>query len=665
MSKKRFHPLLAMLGLLLLPAAASPPDPTEAPATRPNVLLVTIDTLRADHLGSYGDRLAHTPVLDELARHGVRFADATAHVPLTLPAHVAILTGRYPSRYGVRLNGMTVLPDTVPTLAASFKAAGYLTAAFVASAILDKSYGLARGFDVYDDDFKTSGSGDIALSELQRPASEVESLAARWLERAPPSPWFVWVHFFDPHLPYTPPAKYLALAKGRPYDGEIACTDASLGALLGKIDRASTVVVVTGDHGESLGDHGEEDHGYFIYDSTLSVPLIIDAPGFVSRVVKEQVRSIDIAPTVEELAGFPVGEHDGESLVPLMRGEARREVPPSYAESWYPRLHFGWSELRAVRVGEWKYIAAPRSELYDLRADPRERSSVIGTKAPVAGRLAQELSTLGARLQAASAATAPPAQPDPETVRRLQALGYVGGFAPTASTSGGADPKDRIQEYQQYRRLFNQALGALDRGDPVRAVTLFKRLLATNVRAFEAHLYLGNAYATQRKFDAALGEYEAARQLNPGWPMVDFEAAKVLSATGDVAGAIERCRRGLALEPLSFYGHYTLGVIHQKAGQQPEALEELSKAVALNGNDPRARGNLAQAAMKLGRLDLAREQSEKMIELGYRVAPAHYNLGVIAARLGNQTEAARHYRDALAADPAFQPAREALSKIGK
>jgi len=638
-----------------------------APPARPNVLLVTIDTLRADRVGSYGYQLARTPVLDRLAREGVRFEDATVQVPLTYPSHAAILTGRYPSRFGIRVNSLTPLPPSVPTIATRLKAAGYRTAAFVASAILDPSYGLNRGFDVYDADLGRAPAATVALAELQRPAGDVIASVGRWLDSAPAQPWFAWVHLFDPHYPYEPPAQYLKLAGGRPYDGEVAYADASLGTLVARLDAASTVLVVTSDHGESLGEHGEDDHGYFLYDSTLKVPLIVRAPGLAPRVVREQVRSIDLAPTIEALAGLtPEAGQDGESLVALLRGQARRDVPPSYAETWYPRLHFAWSELRSLRVGEWKYVAAPKPELYDLRVDGGELKNAIAQRGNVAGRLADEMAALTARVQPASGEAAKPSaqpQPDPETVRRLQALGYIGAFAPAAATTSTIDPKDKVTEYKAHRRRLTLALNAMNRGEPGAAVAILKQMLASNVRAFEVHLYLGNAYAARREFDAALGEYDAAHQLNPELAQVHFEAAKALSTKGDAEAAVARCRQGLALEPSSPYGLYTLGVIYQRAGRYAEAAETYGAAIATQERDPRLRANLAEVAMRLGQVEVAREQYEKMIELKYQVAPAHFNLGFIAERAGDRARALRHYRESAAADPKFKPAQDALARL--
>jgi tetratricopeptide (TPR) repeat protein len=338
-------------------------------------------------------------------------------------------------------------------------------------------------------------------------------------------------------------------------------------------------------------------------------------------------------------------------------------VPVSLAESWYPRLHFGWSELRSARVGEWKYIAAPKSELYDLRNDRAEGQNRINERRAVAARLAAEVAKLS-KLGTA-AAEAPPVQPDQATVERLRALGYVGTFAPVTSGSGTENPLDRVGDYRAYRELFNRALGLLGQKRPAAAVSLLQRLVKSNVRAFEAHLYLGNAYAALSKSDAALGEYEVASMLNPALASPDFEAAKVLSGRGEHKAAIERCRKGLAKDPRSFYGHYTLGVTFQKAQMWPEALTTFARAVELNAQDPRAHANLAGAAMRTGNLGLAATHFEKMIELKHHVPGAQFNLGVIAARKGDLTEAARRYRLALAADPAFKPAQHALSRMKK
>ncbi len=592
-------------------------------APRPNVLLVTIDTLRADRVGAWGYAGAHTPVLDRLAAGGARFADATAHAPLTYPAHTSILTGRYPAAIGVRLNGMDPLPPAVVTLAERFKAAGYRTGAVVASVILGRAAGLDQGFDDYDDDVPVDARATVALADLQRPATAVTDAALRWLGRQESAPWMLWVHYYDPHLPYAAPAKYRALAPNRPYDAEVAYVDAELGRLLAKVDLARTSLVVTADHGEALGDHGEPDHGFFIYDATLHVPLIVAGAGSQRRLVRDQVRSVDIAPTIAALAGLPAAQPaDGESLVPLIEGKARAEAAPSLAESLYPHLHFGWAELRSVRVGEFKYIAAPEPELYDLRTDPSEKTNVIGARPGVAGRLSDALATIVKGFGPQSEAPRP--QPDAATVQRLQALGYVGSLAPAPAGSGD-DPKRHIADYVAYRERFNRALSLLGTGNAAEAAAVLKQLLRANVRSFEAHLYLGNAYAAMGNAEPALGEYDAASQLNPELATPHFEACKVLSGLARFPDSIARCRKGLALEPDSSYGLYTLGVVYTRAGQWKEAAAAFTRAVTLAPSEPRAHAGLAQASLRLDDLATAATHFAAMIDLKYQVPVAQFN----------------------------------------
>jgi choline-sulfatase len=660
------HRVLRSAAIVASAAALGTIGPAvSAQRPRPNILLITIDTLRADRIGAYGYKLAATPHLDKLSSEGVRFDDATAHAPLTFPSHAAILTGRYAGSLGIRLNGMGEVPPTASTLAERLKAAGYRTGAVVASAVLNGNYGLSQGFDDYDDRIAAGDSDVIAVVDVQRTADRVSDAAARWISAQPSgSPWFLWVHYYDPHLPYAAPAKFTAAMPNRPYDAEISYTDSQIGQMLASVDRGRTAIVVTSDHGEALGDHDELDHGLFLYDATLHVPLIVTAPGLTPRVVPEQVRLVDLTPTLTALAGVPASRDvtdDGENLVPLLTGGTRGDVPVSVAESWYPRLHFGWSELRSVRVGEWKYVAAPTPELYDLRVDRAESHNVAQDRAAVAGRLASDLARVTERFNQVTPTRTE--QPDPAAVERLQALGYLGAFAPVTAGGSAADPKDHVAEYRQYRDQFSRALLLLKKRSFAEAAAQLQRLVKLNVRAFEAHLYLGNAYAELGKVDAALGEYDAASQLNPTFATPHFEAAKVLSNRNDHAAAIIRCRKGLDLTPQSDYGQYTLGVVYRKAERWIEAADAFTRAVELNSVNVRARASLGSVAMRLGRIDVARTQFEALVQLGYVVAPSHFNLGIIAASKGDRAEAERRYRLAIQADPHFKPAIDALAKL--
>jgi choline-sulfatase len=654
-------PVLAALALCaqLTPAAQR--------ASRPNVLLVTLDTTRADRIGAYGYTLADTPVLDRLAREGVRFADATSQSPLTAPAHAALLTGQYPGRLGIRNNASSPIPDAAVTLAESLRGAGYRTGAFIGAFVVDRAYGFAQGFDVFDAAF--AGFRHEIKGQVQRPAKEVVDPALEFIAAAPANaPFFAWVHLYDPHTPYDPPPPYNVKFAKRPYDGEIAYTDAQLGRLVaalraaGVLDR--TIVAVVGDHGEALGDHGEEDHGIFLYEAVTRVPWIMrlqNGEGGGS-VVAEQVRSVDLTPTILDLAGAGSSARtDGESVAALMRGTARRDPPPSYTETWYPQLHFGWSRLRALRVGEWKYIAAPKPELYDLRSDRAERRNVIGERSSVASRMAGELETVERSF--GGAATVPPPQPDAETIARLRSLGYIGLAAPPSGGSG-ADPKDRIGAMREFRALLIAATGDLKARRHDAALAKLKKATALNERAYDAHVLLGSVWQEKGDLERAIGEFDAAALLNPVMAAPHVLAAGTYLGDAQLQRAMERADKAAALEPDSGEVASLRGRIFERAGRGSEALAEYQRAVALNPSDTTSRGRLAGVAMNLGRYDVAEPQLRILLKLKYQPARTHFALGKLAEARGDRAGAATEYRRALALDPGLMQAKQALSALG-
>ncbi len=381
--------------------------------TRPNVLLVTIDTLRADRLGCYGYTAGATPVQDALAGRGVRFATAIAHAPLTGPSHASLLTGLTPLRHGVRDNGRPTLAATVPTLAEAFRDAGWRTAAFVSGFPLDHRFGFDRGFESYDDRLPR-GSDPRRAAFVERTAERTTGAVLRWLGTAAPSaPWFLWVHYFDPHAPYEPPPEQAARFAGRPYDGEVAFVDAQLGRLLQAVENGNrgreTLVLVTSDHGESLGEHGEETHGVFIYDATLRVPLVLAGPGVPrGRVSHTVARGIDVAPTLLALAGAPpLRGAQGRSLVPSLSGEELDDAP-TYVESLFVALNLGWAPLHGWRTARMKLIDAPQPELYALDQDPREQTNLAAARAGDALALRAALKTELLRAPGPAAARPPP-----------------------------------------------------------------------------------------------------------------------------------------------------------------------------------------------------------------------------------------------------------------
>src|SRR3954463_9218229 len=344
-----------------------------------NLLIVTLDTTRADRIHAYGFDGIETPNLDRMAREGVLFEQAVAPAPLTLPAHSSIFTGRFPPAHGVRDNGGFFLDARETTLAERLQARGFRTGGFVGAYVLDHKWGIAQGFQTYFDDFDLSKYQSLSLGSVDRPGNEVADKALQWLDGVGSKRFFGWVHFYDAHSPYDPPEPFKSRYAGHPYIGEIAFVDSQVGRLLAYLDAHhladNTVVIVMGDHGESLGEHGEGTHGFFVYQATMHVPLLVRAPYdlMAGRRVADTVRSIDILPTALELLGVPSSEHlEGTSVVPLMTGAKKELGLAAYSEAIYPRFHFGWSDLRALTSGRYKYVAAPRPELYDLQEDPGE-----------------------------------------------------------------------------------------------------------------------------------------------------------------------------------------------------------------------------------------------------------------------------------------------------
>lgn len=415
-----------------------------------NVLILTLDTTRADRLGAYGFASADTPNIDRMAREGVLFEQAESAAPLTLPAHSSLFTGRFPFQHGVRDNGAVLDPAEL-TLAQVLQARGFRTAAFAASYVLDARWGLARGFDVYDGPFDPRLRDDLHLDGLRRPADEVVDYALAWLDTASRSRFFGWLHFYDAHMPYDRPKGGANQADG--YQGAIAFMDSQVGRVLGFLEARHllerTLVVIVGDHGESLGEHGERTHGLFVYEGVTRVPLIIRAPSsrMRGRRVSGVVRSVDVMPTMLDLLGIPIPlPVAGATLVDRMTGSTGKDELETYSETMYPRYHFGWSELRAVRAGGFKLIAAPRPELYDLDADPAEAHNLYQSRPAVGAALAGRLR---ARESGEPGRAARNQMIDPNAAARLAALGYVAG-----STEGReprallADPKDKIDLYQ-------------------------------------------------------------------------------------------------------------------------------------------------------------------------------------------------------------------------
>ena len=632
--KIRFSSLL--FGLMLMGLAGLGVLSCRAPGGEPaakeplSLVLVTMDTLRADRVGVYGGIEGLTPNLDALAKRGVVFLDATAHAPLTLPSHASLMTGLFPSHHAVRDNAGFPLDPASETLAEVLSRAGYQTAAFVGAYVLNRRTGISQGFETFVDRF-IMGTVHLTLSSLERRGPDLAAEAAEWLENASP-PFYLWLHLYDPHAPYEAPPAFAEQWPDRPYEAEVATSDWALGDLLRALPEGMenhTIVVVTADHGESLGEHGEPEHGIFLYQSTLQVPLIIAGPGLPEGArIADPVRHVDVVPTVLDLLGIlPPGDLDGESLLPLIAGNERETVPISYAESAFGHLHFGSSELRAVRKGEWKHIEAPRPELYNLREDPTEQQNLHAREPGVVRDLLSELRNIPRALLPPQAETI-----DSATADRLRSLGYVGGTAAAGGpgSSVGDDPKDRIGDYVAYISTFNDALRALGKGDTERALLGFRDLARRFPASFEAHQYMGRALAARGDFTAALEAYEAAIHLSPRSATVYLDAALSLAARNEFEKAFAYVGEGLKAEPESFYGLLVEGSVARQAGQDERAANAFQMALSINPD----------------------------------LAMADYQLGEMAVERGDTREAALYFQKALRIDPFFEQARDALGRLG-
>ncbi len=491
--------------------------------------------------------------------------------------------------------------------------------------------------------------------------------ANRWLDAVTDRPFFAWVHLYDAHAPYEAPPAYAARFRGSPYDAAIAYVDECIGRLVAELEKTGrldrTIVSVVADHGESLGDHGEREHGVFLYDATLHVPWILRLPGkaHAGTVVATQVRAIDVSPTIEQLAGVPVAEGiDGESVVPAIEGREPRDPPPSYAETFYPRLHFGLSDLRSVRVGDWKYIDAPHPELYELSRDRHETENRAGTRGQLVAGLAAEAQRIESTFGRPSLAE--PRQPDAETLARLKSLGYVGVVAP-ASAGRGGDPKDAIKDLERLGDGLERAHDMIAKKRPDLAIDGLKPLLKTNERSYELHLTLGDAYYGARQFREAIDEYAAAGMLNPTAAAPALAAARAYLELRDMAHASEQVAEAERLEPGSGEARLTRGMIAEMAGRGAEALRDYEAALEANPSDMSARARVAGMALLMRDLDLARRQFTTLVGLGYRPSRMHFGLGQVAQARGDARQAAIEYREALRLEPGFAPAKAALQQV--
>ncbi|HET8922331.1 MAG TPA: sulfatase-like hydrolase/transferase [Candidatus Acidoferrum sp.] len=633
---------------------------------RPNILIITVDTLRADRVGCYGYPGGLTPNVDALAKDGIVFERGIAQVPLTVPSHTAIFTGTYPFHNGVQDFTAQPLGDRFRTLAESLKANGYSTGAIVSSFVLDRSWGLARGFDSYDDAFAGQEFLQKNLGLVERRAQESVDHAVGWLETHSNQPFFLWLHLYDPHSPYDPPEPFRTRFARELYDGEIAYADSHLGRLFAWLKQApnnlydNTLIVFLSDHGESLGEHGEKEHGFFVYDSTVRVPLIVKPPRgarLTPQHVSVAVETIQVGPTVLEMAGVqdPIQKQfQATSLLPLITGKPHGPERPAYSETFYPANSFGWSPLRSMQTEHYHFIEAPKQELYEHPADPSETKNIAVKNGSVATNLQAQLTRLlatypppaGNSGESASSTTA-----SPEVLEKLRSLGYVAYRAPTAANSKLADPKDKVSVFQDILRATDQ----IQLGNFAAA-----RALLASAQQKEPQLYLipfllGEAASHTAQWKEAEKQFGRAVALNPGFEQARMGLARALGLQGKIGPARDLIGTLLSTNPQNFRAWFLLAQMEAKDDPK-SSREALDKVIGIQPNFALAYRDRGLLSVREQTYVSASEDLSRAVQMGLHDVLTYNSLGICYSRMNRLDDAVESYRRAIAADPTYAQA---------
>jgi choline-sulfatase len=669
-------------------AAGAPSKAAVARPARTSVLLITVDTVRADHIGAYGFKQSATPTIDALARDGVLFERAYSQVPLTLASHTSLLTGTYPFHNGVQdFTGQPLAPN-IRSVAQSLKANGYDTAAIVSSYVLDRSWGLDRGFDLYYDVFRGSSFLENDPGLVERKAGASVDQALKWLRTPRRKPFFLWLHLYDPHSGYNPPEPFRTRFADTPYDGEIAYADSQLARVMTYLKRQGLydrmLIVFASDHGESLGEHGEKEHGFFVYHSTLHVPLLVKPPA-ASQVRPRRdgnpVQIMAIAPTILGTLGLKDPIEKQFETTSLLAEKSGASDTPVYSESFYSFSSFGWAPLRTINTSAYQYIEAPKPELYDLRNDPAETRNLIADQKATASVLTQQLKDLVARYTPDDH-SANTSQLSAEAVQKLRALGYMAYRSPVSAealAAGLADPKDKVWD-------FNVVLGAVDAGkmgkadqqrellaqvearnpdmylipflygeaqlqasDWSSAEESLRRCLKLNPEFDQAMSALARALHQQKKDDEARQWVDKALQINPKNLKAWYQKGWMTMAS-DPAVAADAFEQTLAIQPSFAMAHRDLGMLMLQQQRFPEAASHLEKAADLGLDQPRLYNFLGIAYSRAGRYSAAAGVYKKALAKDSTYAEAHLNLSYAYQKLNRPADARTEYQTACKLD---------------
>ena len=654
-SMKRLLHCVALLAACASLAYSKPPANTQ----HPNIVLITLDTTRADRMGFLGSERGLTPNLDALAREGVVFPRAYAQVPLTTPSHAVILTGTYPEFNNVNYMGDS-LGKTLPFLPDILRRNGYRTAAFVGALVLDPrklAPGFARGFELYDAGYHRRRGSEDRYRSLERRGEEVVRRALGWLNKRPPGPFFLWVHLYDPHDPYSPPEPFSTRYKAEPYDGEIAYTDSVVGNLIAGLKARglfdNSLLAVMADHGEAFGEHGERHHGIFLYDETIHVPLVLKLPGRTApRRIEDRVGLVEVAPTVLQVAHLPVPPGmQGKSLLRLARLEQPGVADPPtdsdlqrpvYSESAYGHLSFGWSTLRAWRTGKYLYIEAPSRELYDQSADPSAANNLASQSKAVAdtagAQIVEFVRTIKGSIEKRT-------ELSPEQNENLHALGYFStttGVSDEAEREDGPDPKDRIDT----ANLLYEALVDMEQEQFRQAVPVLEQVLEREPNTPIASLQLGRAYMSLREYQKAIAPFRTLVERKPADAFVRYELGCALVKTGNWDEALPHFEAAVSQMTGSAMMHFYLAMVYQKTSRIDDATKEFQNALRVDSNNFPANLLLGRLLVMNRRAPDALPYLRKAAKLRTDSIDVHRFMADAYAQLGQQENSRRELAEA-------------------
>jgi choline-sulfatase len=635
---------------------------------KPNVILITIDTLRADHVGCYGAQMVKTPTLDAMAHDGIVFERAISQVPLTWPSHAVILTGTYPFQNGVQdFTGQPLAPQ-FRSVAQAFKQAGYATGAVVSAFVLDRSWGLARGFDFYDDAFaaETFETKDAGL--VDRRAAESVAHAIAWLNKTPRRPFFLWLHLYDPHSPYDPPEPYRSEYRNHLYDGEIAYADHELGKLMAWLKQNhfydSSLIVALSDHGESLGEHGEDEHGFFVYNSTAHVPLIVKPPAesdIVAGRRREPVETASVAPTLLKLSGLKASPRPSDSIYAQFQSKALLPDNPaegvakpdaaasSYSETFYPFSSFGWSPLHALESTRFHFIEAPKPELFDLETDPGETRNIASEQPATVGVLREKLQAVLSHNPFSRDADAGTGNLSPDAQEKLRALGYFGfraAVSPDALKQGLADPKDKLWEFNSILK----AQDAFQRREDDQAEALLTEVQQKDPQIYVIPFLLGESALRRQNWEKAAEQLQRCLTLNPNFDNAMTGLARALAKLNRAEEAKTWLNKVLQINPQNYQAWYQLGLLSGTSA--PEAGQaSFEKAIAIQPNFSAGQRELGMVLFQQKNYSGAAPHLEKAIGLGLEDARLHNFLGICYNHTNRSAKAVVAFQRAIKLDP--------------